>query len=105
MRSRVRRLAHVRGLVARLLVLLAAFVLPLARTDAAGAPTSIGAVVAEWVTGKVKLVRLTASDDGYTGTTVSFLSGFENPVPVVLDSPCALFRGDWTSGKVYRVTA
>jgi hypothetical protein len=57
------------------------------------------------VTGKVKLVRLTASDDGYTGTTVSFLSGFANPVPVMLDAHGALLVGDWTRGKIYRITA
>jgi hypothetical protein len=56
------------------------------------------------VTGKVELVRLTATDDGYTGTTVSFLSGFENPVPALLDAQRALFVGDWTSGKLYRIS-
>jgi glucose/arabinose dehydrogenase len=74
-------------------------------TGQLGASVGTGAVVAEWVTGKVKLVRLTASDDGYTGTTVSFLSGFANPVPVMLDAHGALFVGDWTRGKIYRITA
>jgi glucose/arabinose dehydrogenase len=73
-------------------------------TGQLGSSVGTGAVVAEWMTGKVKLVRLTATDDGYTGTTVSFLSGFENPVPVMLDGS-ALFVGDWTSGTLYRITA
>ena len=74
-------------------------------TGQLGSSVGTGAVVAEWVTGKVKVVHLTASDDGYTGTTVSFLSGFENPVPVMLDAQGALFVGDWTSGEVYRISA
>jgi glucose/arabinose dehydrogenase len=74
-------------------------------TGQLGASVGTGAVVAEWVTGKVKLVRLTASGDGYTGTTTSFLSGFTNPVPVMLDAHGALLVGDWTTGKVYRISA
>lgn len=74
-------------------------------TGQLGPSVGTGAVVAEWVTGKVQLVRLSATDDGYTGTTVSFLSGFENPVPVMLDAHGALFVGDWTSGKLYRISA
>ena len=61
--------------------------------------------MAEWVTGKVKLVRLAATDAGYEGTTGPFLSGFENPVPVLADATGALFVGDWTSGTLYRITA
>ncbi len=74
-------------------------------TGQLGSSVGTGAVVAEWVTGKVELVRLTATGDRYTGTTVSFLSGFENPVPVMLDGHGALFVGDWTSGKIYRISA
>jgi glucose/arabinose dehydrogenase len=73
-------------------------------TGELGSSVGTGAVVAEWMTGKVELVRLTAIDDGYRGTTVSFLRGFENPVPVMLDTHGALFVGDWTSGKLYRIT-
>jgi glucose/arabinose dehydrogenase len=74
-------------------------------TGQLGSSVGTGAVVAEWMTGKVELVRLTASDDGYRATTVSFLRGFANPVPVMLDPHGALFVGDWTSGKLYRITA
>ena len=65
----------------------------------------LGSTLGAWVTGKVQWVRLTASNGTYTGTTTAFLSGFENPVPVMLDSTGALFVGDWTSGKLYRITA
>ncbi len=72
-------------------------------TGQLGSTLGTGAAVAEWVTGKVQWVRLTASNGSYTGKTTAFLSGFENPVPVMLDSTGALFVGDWTSGKLYRI--
>ena len=74
-------------------------------TGELGSTVGTGAAVAEWATGKVQLVRLTATDGSYSGKTTAFLSGFENPVPVMLDAHGALFVGDWTSGKVYRITA
>jgi glucose/arabinose dehydrogenase len=74
-------------------------------TGQLGSSVGTGAVVAEWMTGKVELVRLAATADGYTGATESFLRGFENPVPVMLDARGALFVGDWTRGKLYRITA
>ena len=62
--------------------------------------------MAEWVTGKVKFVRLTRVERRLRGhAPESFLTGFENPVPVLLDANGALFVGDWTSGKLYRITA
>jgi glucose/arabinose dehydrogenase len=73
-------------------------------TGQLGANVGTGAVVAEWVTGKVKLVRLTHTASGYTGTTKAFLSGFENPVPVLVDASGSLFVGDWTTGILYRIT-
>jgi glucose/arabinose dehydrogenase len=73
-------------------------------TGQLGATVGTGAAVAEWVTGKVKLVRLAATGAEYEGTTGSFLSGFENPVPVLVDATGALFVGDWTSGRLYRIT-
>ena len=74
-------------------------------TGQLGSSLGTGAAVAEWVTGKVQWVQLTASDGGYTGKTTAFLSGFENPVPVMLAGDGTLFVGDWTSGKLYRITA
>jgi glucose/arabinose dehydrogenase len=74
-------------------------------TGQLGSSVGTGAVVAEWITGKVKLVTLTDANGSYTGKTAGFLSGFENPVPVMLDRQGALFVGDWTSGKLYRINA
>ena len=66
-------------------------------TGQLGTTVGTGAVVAEWVTGKVKFVRLTHSAAGYEGRTESFLTGFANPVPVLVDATGALFVGDWTT--------
>ncbi len=74
-------------------------------TGQLGSTLGTGAVVAEWVTGKVKFVRLTHSSDGYEGRTESFVTGFENPVPVLVDANGALFVGDWTTGRLSRITA
>lgn len=73
-------------------------------TGQLGSTVGIGAVVAEWVTGKVQLVELRKSSSGYTGTARAFLTGFKNPVPVLLDASGGLFVGDWTTGKLYRIT-
>jgi glucose/arabinose dehydrogenase len=74
-------------------------------TGQLGTTLGTGAVVAEWVTGRVEFVRLTQTSTGYTGRTETFLSGFENPVPVLADASGALFVGDWTTGTLYRITA
>jgi glucose/arabinose dehydrogenase len=73
-------------------------------TGQLGSSVGTGAIVAEWVTGKVQLVRLTRSDPGYTGKVATSLTGFANPVPVLLDPHGALFVGDWTTGRIYRIT-
>lgn len=62
-----------------------------------------GAAVAEWMTGKVKLVELRRTADGYDGTTTAFLGGFEHPVPVLRTSDGALLVGDWGNGEVMRI--
>jgi len=74
-------------------------------TGQLGSTLGTGAVVAEWVTGKVAFVRLTQTSTGYAGRTETFLSGFKNPVPVLADASGALFVGDWTTGRLYRITA
>ena len=73
-------------------------------TGQLGSTVGTGAVVAEWVTGTVKVVRLTRTASGYTGRTRASLTGFANPVPVLVDATGALFVGDWTSGRLYRIT-
>ena len=74
-------------------------------TGELGDEIGTGAAVAEWMTGKVKLVELRRAGDGYDGTTTAFLSGFEHPVPVLRTSDGALLVGDWGTGKVVRVAA
>ena len=74
-------------------------------TGQLGTKVGTGAVVAEWVSGKVKFVRLTHTSAGYSGTTKTFLTGFQNPVPVLIDATGALFVGDWTTGTLYRITS
>ncbi len=75
-------------------------------TGQLGSTVGTGAVVAEWVTGKVQLVQLTAAR--------RWLHREDHCVPQRLREPgagaCstrdgALFVGDWTSGKLYRITA
>src|SRR3954452_13811711 len=73
-------------------------------TGQLGAGVGNGAVVAEWATGKVKLVRLSTSAPGYTARPSTLLTGFANPVPVLVDRTGALLVGDWTSGRLYRIT-
>ena len=73
-------------------------------TGQLGTTVGTGAVVAEWATGHVKLVRLARSASGYTGRTTTFLTGFANPVPVLVDGTGALYVGDWTSGRLYQIT-
>jgi glucose/arabinose dehydrogenase len=63
------------------------------------------AIVAEWATGKVLRVSLTAAGDTYTGVVEPFLTGLTKPVPVVLAPDGSVLVGDWGSGTIYRVTA
>jgi glucose/arabinose dehydrogenase len=61
------------------------------------------AIVAEWAKGVVLRVALTAQGDTYRGTTVPFLTGMTNPVPLATAPDGTLFVGDWGTGTVYRV--
>ena len=56
-------------------------------------------MVAEWKLGVVQRVDLG------TGTVTPWLTGLENPVPVVAPADGSVLVGDWGTGKVYRVTA
>jgi len=83
-------------------------------TGELGPGIGISALVAEWATGKVQRVALTNNGSAWSGTTVPFLTGIKNPVPLVLSpsgslsgdtSPSgALLVGDWATGTVYAVT-
>jgi hypothetical protein len=56
------------------------------------------------VTGKVLLSPL-ASTSRTTVKATTLLTGFKNPVAVMLTPSGALLVGDWTSGKIYRISA
>ena len=72
-------------------------------TGQLGSGVGTAAIVTEWATGKVLRVDLTKKGSTYTGTVTTFLTGMQNPVPVVL-SGGALYTGDWTTGTIYRIT-
>jgi glucose/arabinose dehydrogenase len=72
-------------------------------TGELGTTVGTAAIVAEWALGKVQRVVLTKSGDTYTGATTAFLTGVKNPVALIMSSDHALFVGDWSTGKVYRI--
>ena len=76
-------------------------------SDELGAAVGHAAIVAEWNTGQVVRVALasgTANGTSSGGTATPFLTGIQNPEPVVLGPDGALYVADWQSGTVYRVT-
>jgi glucose/arabinose dehydrogenase len=72
-------------------------------TGQLGSSVGNAAIVTEWATGKVLKVDLTKKGSTYAGTVTTFLTGMQNPVPVVLAGG-ALYTGDWTTGTIYRIT-
>jgi glucose/arabinose dehydrogenase len=72
-------------------------------TGQLGPAVGTAAIVAEWSTGKVQQVTLARSGATYTGSVAPFLTGLQQPVPVILAPDGALLVGDWASGKVYRI--
>jgi glucose/arabinose dehydrogenase len=69
-------------------------------TGQLGKTVGTSAVVAEWTTGKVQRVTLATNGAGYTGSVSSFLTGFQNPEPVVVSPDGAVFIGDWQTGTI-----
>jgi len=69
---------------------------------AAGGVALLGsaAFVTEWQSGKVLQVSL----DEEGGNVRTFLTGIENPLPIAATAAGAILVGDWSSGKIYRVT-
>ena len=63
------------------------------------------ALVSEWNLGKVLRVPLRKTGTTYTGSAVPFLTGFANPLPVITTAGGAVLIGDWSTGKIYRITA
>jgi glucose/arabinose dehydrogenase len=73
-------------------------------TGQLGSSTGTAALVAEWQTGKVQRVAL--HDDGSsTGQApAAYLTGITNPFGLVIGADHALYAGDWSSGKIYRIS-
>jgi glucose/arabinose dehydrogenase len=74
-------------------------------TGQLGSGVGTKALVAEWAKGVVNAVALTKLGSTYTGTVSTFISGLEQPVPVILGPDNALYIGDWGRGIVYRIAA
>ena len=72
-------------------------------TGQLGSTVGTAAIVTEWATGKVLRVDLSKKGSSYAGTVTTFLTGMQNPVPVVLAGD-ALYTGDWTTGTIYHIS-
>jgi glucose/arabinose dehydrogenase len=69
-----------------------------------GSSLGPAALVAEWSLGKVLRVPLAARGERATGGAVPFLTGLKNPLPLAVAADGALLVGDWTTGRIYRIT-
>ena len=74
-------------------------------TDGLGSTIGPSALVAEGAQGKVLRVALAHDGTAWTGTVTTFLSGLQQPVPVISGPDGAVYLGDWGTGIVYRVAA
>jgi glucose/arabinose dehydrogenase len=74
-------------------------------TDGLGSTIGPSALVAEWAQGKVLRVALMHDGTAWTGTVTTFLSGLQQPVPVLSGPDGAVYVGDWGTGIVYRIAA
>jgi glucose/arabinose dehydrogenase len=77
---------------------------PLAVLDAHAAAGGVAisnghALVAEWSFGKVVSVAL----EGNRGTTRTYVSGLQHPLPLVTTATGAVLVGDWGTGIIYRI--
>ena len=62
------------------------------------------ALVAEWALGKVQRVALSKAGAGYSGRVLPFLTGLEEPLPLLATPDGALLVGDWKTGNIYRLS-
>ena len=69
-----------------------------------GAALGPAAIVAEWALGKVLRVPLAPGGERARGGAVPFLIGLKSPLPLAVAPDGALLIGDWTTGKIYRIT-
>jgi glucose/arabinose dehydrogenase len=61
------------------------------------------ALVAEWTTGKVMRVTLSSDGSTYASAVGPFVTGLQNPVPVITTPDGAVLIGDWGTGTIYRI--
>jgi glucose/arabinose dehydrogenase len=73
-------------------------------TGQLGSALGTAALVSEWEFGKVLGVPLTAQGTR-AGRPTTVLTGFKSPLPLLLTPGKALFVGDWTTGRIYRISA
>jgi glucose/arabinose dehydrogenase len=73
-------------------------------TGQLGSAIGTSALVSEWEFGKVLGVPLTAHGTR-AGKPATVLTGFKSPLPLLLTPGKALFVGDWTTGRIYRISA
>jgi hypothetical protein len=71
-------------------------------TGQLGRTVGMAALVAEWAKGEVQRVQL--GTPVRAGTVKPFLTGFKNPVPVMMSPDGSLLVGDWSTGTIYRIT-
>jgi glucose/arabinose dehydrogenase len=74
-------------------------------TGQLGASVGTAALVAEWAKGEVLRVALDKTGRGYRSKVTTLLQGVANPVAEILTKNNSLLVGDWTSGKIYEVSA
>jgi glucose/arabinose dehydrogenase len=72
-------------------------------TGQLGSAIGTSALVSEWELGKVLGVPLTAQGTR-AGKPTTVLTGFKSPLPLLLTAGKALFVGDWTTGRIYRIS-
>jgi glucose/arabinose dehydrogenase len=73
-------------------------------TGGLGQTIGTAALVSEWELGKVLAVSLRTSGPAVTGSSPrTVLTGFKSPLPLLATSAGALYVGDWTTGRIYRI--
>jgi glucose/arabinose dehydrogenase len=72
-------------------------------TGQLGAAVGTAALVAEWQSGRVLRVPLTAAGSTAKSAATPLLTGIRNPLALVRARDGALFVGDWGSGRIYRI--
>ncbi len=73
-------------------------------TGGLGPSFGTSALVAEWQRAKVLRVALVRSGTTYKTSVSTFLTGMENPLPVITTRAGGVLVGDWGSGTVYEIT-